>query len=296
MIRNLKKFIKRKSTLIICLSILIILIFMANGYSLLKTKLTINGNSTANLDFYEDWYPKLNFVKTSQMEDVFFYQIIVDNDSNKTYYKWKLKIQDTGYIDFPFGIDAKKENNNWILDYSSWDNRIEAGKKLFLNIIFRVNDLDNSMSKEEYAKYFLENFVQISGISKIKINRKGEAVTNGNATLTLKQNEEEIKTFDFEENLDYEPNSQNEKQYILNIYNKSDNDYYELRVNMFTGTENILIGISPYEVVCQHIDNVTFEIPTWIYLTKDTAVSVYITVVTENNTFNPDIVVTGLVE
>ena len=65
---------------------------------------------------------------------------------------------------------------------------------------------------------------------------------------------------------------------------------------MFTGTENILIGISPYEVVCQHIDNVTFEIPTWIYLTKDTAVSVYITVVTENNTFNPDIVVTGLVE
>ena len=296
MIRNLKKIIKQKLALITCISFLLILIFMANGYSLLKTKLTLSGNSTANLDFYEDWHPKLNFSKTSQMEDVFFYQIIVNNDSNKTYYKWKLKIQDTGYIDFPFGIDGTKENNSWILDYSSWDNRIQAGKKLFVNIIFRVKDLDFSMSKEEYAKYFLENFVQISGISRIKINRQGEAVTNGNATLTLKQNEEEIKTFDFEENLDYVSDNNNEKQYILNIYNKSDYDYYELRVNMFIGNENTLIGISPYEVACQHIDNVTFEIPTWIYLTKDTAVSVYITVVTEDDTFNPDIVVTGLVE
>ena len=168
MIRNLEKFIKKKLTLIICLSFLLILIVMANGYGLLKTKLTVNGNSTANLDFYEDWYPQLNFSKTSQMEDVFFYQIIVNNDSNKTYYKWKLKIQDTGYIDFPFGIDGTKEGNSWILDYSSWDNRIDAGKELFVNIIFRVKDLNNSMSKEEYAKYFLENFVQISGISKIK--------------------------------------------------------------------------------------------------------------------------------
>ena len=65
---------------------------------------------------------------------------------------------------------------------------------------------------------------------------------------------------------------------------------------MFTGNENTLIGISPYEVVCQHIDNVTFEIPTWIYLIKDTTVSIYITVITQDGTFNPDIVITGLVE
>ena len=49
------------------------------------------------------------------------------------------------------------------------------------------------MTKDEYAKYFLENYVKIFGVSKIKINRKGEAVTNGNATLTLKQGEKEGK-------------------------------------------------------------------------------------------------------
>ena len=110
MIRNFKKFINQKLTLIVFISFLLILIFMANGYSLLKTNLNLNGNVTANLDFYE---------------------IIVDNDSNQTYYKWKLKIEDTGYIDFPFGIDATKENNIWTLDYSSWDNRIDPRKKAY---------------------------------------------------------------------------------------------------------------------------------------------------------------------
>ena len=296
MIRKFKKLIKLKITLIICSIFLLMLIFMASGYSLLKTKLEINGITTANLDFYEDWNPQLSFVKTSQMEDVFFYQIIVNNDSNKTYYKWKLKIEDTGYIEFPFGIDATKENNIWTLDYSSWDNRIDAGKKLVLNIIFRVTDLDNSMTKEEYAKYFLENYVKISGISKIKMNRKGEIIEKENATLTLKPGEGEIKTFELEENLDYEPTNQNEKQYILNIYNNSDDYYSELRVNMCIENVKTLIDISPSEVLCQHSNNVTFEIPTWISLTNSTAVSVYITVITEDGTFNPDIVVSALVE
>ena len=131
MIRSFKKFINQKLTFIICISLLLILIFMANGYSLLKTKLNLNGNATADLNFYEDWQPELEFVKVSQMEDVFFYEIIVNNDSNQTYYKWKLKIQDTGYIDFPFGIDATKENNIWTLDYSSWDNRIDPRKEAY---------------------------------------------------------------------------------------------------------------------------------------------------------------------
>ncbi len=153
------------------------------------------------------------------------------------------------------------------------------------------------MTKDEYAKYFLENYVKIFGVSKIKINRKGEAVTNGNATLTLKQGEKEVKTFDIEENLDYEPNNPNEKQYILNIYNKSNNLYSDIRVNIFTGNEDIsLIDISPSEVICEHSESITFEIPTWIYITNDTAISVYITVITNNSTFNPDIIVTSLVE
>ena len=78
MIRSFKKFINQKLTFIICISLLLILIFMANGYSLLKTKLNINGNATADLNFYEDWQPELEFVKVSQMEDVFFYEITIN--------------------------------------------------------------------------------------------------------------------------------------------------------------------------------------------------------------------------
>ena len=171
------------------------------------------------------------------------------------------------------------------------------GKKLILNIIFQVRDLDNSMTKEEYAKYFLKNYVKIFGISKIKIDRKGEIITNGNATLTLKQGEKEVKTFEIEENMDYESSNPNEKQYILNIYNKSNNLYSDLRVNMFTKNDNIsLIDISPSEVICEHSESITFEIPTWIYITNDTAISVYITVITNNGTFNPDIIVTSLID
>ena len=292
--RYLKKFFSQKSVLFICTALLLISIFMANGYAILKAKLNIDGTTSIE-PAPETWTPHLSFVQTSQLDNV-FYEIIIENDSNLTCYEWELKIKDTGYISFPFGVDAERQGNSWVLNNLIWDDRIEAGGKLTVNITFQVErDLDNSMSIEEYADYFVNHFITISVNTNPSGDKEGKIVKNGNATLILHENEIEVKDFVLEKNKAFTPSLPNETQYILTVYNNSNNNYSKIRANIYLGNSSLL-GISPSEIVCEHATSTTFKVPVGISLEKDKAVSVYITIRTEDSTFVPDVVVATFVE
>ena len=282
--RRLRKFLSKKLPLMIFLLLIFLYMFMAYGYAILKTDFNINGSASINSQV-EKWRPKLKFVKISQIENVFFYEITIENDSRLTCYEWKLKIEDTEYISFPFGIDAVREDNSWVLNNTKWDSRIEPGGTVILNITFQVDlNLDNSMTPEEYAKYFTRNHITISANTKEEVEREGTIITNGNATLTLNENEEELKDFKIEKNINYIPETENEIQYILTIYNNSDKDYYRIRVNMYL--ENIVLKeISPIEVICNNINSITFKVARDVELERNKAVSVYITLISENDNF-----------
>ncbi len=290
--RKLKDILKRKLTLIICLSILFLFIFMSNAYSILKTKIDITGNASIDLA-EESWMPKLSFVKISQIENMFFYEITITNDSDSTFYDWKIKIDNTGYIFFPFGIDAVENNDGWILKNTIWDNRIDAGGKLVINITFMVTGSpENSMTQEEYADYFVRNHIKISSDVNKELERDGKIITNGKATLTLSEKEEEITDFTLEVKKDYVPSTENEKQYILTIYNNTNYDYTNVRVNVYLGN-GVLINLSPSEIICQHKEDVTFKIPIDIILEREKAVSVYITINSKDSNFVPKAVIAG---
>ena len=284
--RRLKKFLSKKLPLMIFLLLIFLYMFMAYGYAILKTDFNINGSAIINSPEEEKWRPKLKFVKISQIENVFFYEITIENDSRLTCYEWKLRIQDTEYISFPFGIDAVREDNAWVLNNTKWDSRIEPGGTVILNITFQVElSSNNSMTPEEYAKYFTKRYITISANTEDKVGRDGTIITEGKATLTLNENEEELKDFKIEKNINHIPETENEKQYILTIYNNSDKDYFRIRVNMYL--ENVtLVGISPIEVICNNINSITFKVARDVELEKNKAVSVYITLISEDDNFN----------
>ncbi len=292
--KKLKLILRRKSTLIICSILLLLFIFMSSGYAVLKTKFDIKGQTYIKEE--EKWQPRLSFIEISQLEDVFFYQIIIENNSNQNCYAWQLRIHDTGVISFPFGIDAEKQQDNWIINNKPWDGRIEAGGRLIVNITFRISlDENETMTTKEYAEYFVKNHIKISADTEERPGKQGNIITSGKATLTLDDREEEIKDYIFEENKLYNSENSNEKQYILTVYNKTGKIYSDIRANMYIG-EAMLLDVSPSEVICDNIDNITFETPFEVQLGDEEGVSVYITLKLEDTKFAPDIIVAALLE
>ena len=96
-VRLIKRFFKRKNSLIICLSFLLSFIFMSCGYSILNTTLNIAG--TSSITNKEDvWELDIEFLETMQLDNVFFYDIIVHNNSENTYQNWKIKMYDNDNI------------------------------------------------------------------------------------------------------------------------------------------------------------------------------------------------------
>ena len=90
-------------------------------------------------------------------------------------------------------MNGDKTSYGWIIKNSDWDNRIDVGEEIVTTIIFEVSsDLPSTMTPEEYAQYFTENNIKVSGTSVGNNNRKGNIVKKGNAELTLKENELEI--------------------------------------------------------------------------------------------------------
>ena len=147
----------------------------------------------------------------------------------------------------------------------------------------------------EYAEYFVRNYIEVTGTTKTSRNRNGEIITNGRATLTLKENEQEIKNFTVQEDLDYISSNPNEKQYIIDIYNDTDMDFQKIRGNIYLGDKNKLLEISPSEITCVHGDNATFLIPFWIEFPAKEKITIYIMVYTEDENFIPEIAMAATV-
>ena len=291
--RRLKMIIKQKLTFIICVIIFVVYIFMAYGYAIFKTKLNIVGNTIIE---EEKWEPNVSFRQTLQIGPLFFYDIVIKNTSSLTYKDWKVKIYDDNFIMLPYGIDGIREDDGWLLSNSNWDSRIEPGKTVIVTITIMVTseDLPNEMTVEEYAKYYVEHCIEVSGDYKEE-NRDGNIIRNGNASLSLKESEVEVTNFAFQENKEYESKQQNEKQYILNITNDSNSKYIKIRVNIATGTNKVL-EVSPSEITCDHGDNVTFELASWTQIGEGETISIYVAMLIQEENFNPDIVVAATIE
>ena len=65
-VKQWEEILKQQSTFIICFILLLSFIFMANGYSLIKTRLNLTGNTfiVSNGDEKEEWQPKVSFKLT----------------------------------------------------------------------------------------------------------------------------------------------------------------------------------------------------------------------------------------
>ena len=145
------------------------------------------------------------------------------------------------------------------------------------------------MSQEEYLNYFMKNNIKITGSSRTANNRKGKSLKNNNSELTLKPDEEELKNFTITEDLEYKQKYSNERQYIVDINNDTENNYSKIRGNIFLGEKNKLLEVSPSEIMCSHNDNATFELPFWVELPAKSKLTFYIIVQTDEENFNPDI-------
>ena len=93
-----KKFLYNNLCFVNCLIFLLLFIFMANGYSLLKSRLNLNGKN--NISEEAPWLPKISFQMTKRLGNIFFYNIIIENDSNLTYKDWKITMNNSDYINF----------------------------------------------------------------------------------------------------------------------------------------------------------------------------------------------------
>lgn len=290
--KRLRIFINKKLTFIICITLLLLFIFMANGYSILKTKLNVLGEG--KIREISNWNPQIEFVNTDRIGNMFFYDITIYNNSNLIYKDWQLKVYDNEYITYPYMFEARREDDGWVIDNSSWDNRIEPNQDVIFTINFYVSDdLQSEMTPEEYAEYFVKNFIKVSGTGTIKPDREGEIITNKNASLTLKESEVEIKSLKIEKNNLFESDIPNEKQYILTINNTTNMDISRIRVNIYIGNENKLLEATPSEIVCEHGTNITFELPSWIQISSGESALVYFMITSEDENFIPDVVVAG---
>ncbi len=286
--RLIKRFFKKKNSLIICLSFLLSFIFMSCGYSILNTTLNIVG--TSSITNKEDmWELDMEFVETKQLDNVFFYDIIIHNNSENTYQNWEIKMYDNDNIIYAYEY-GKREDGYTVIKNTEWDNRIETGGSVTVTIIFTVDQNVGDVS--EYAKYYVENYIKATGSLK-EPNREGKIITNGNASLTLKESEIEITNFTIKLDSSYETEIENEKQYIIDITNDTEYDFIKVRANVYLGKENKLLEVSPSEITCQNETNTSFELPFWMEIPKNTTTSIYLMIITKDDKFIPEIVMSA---
>ena len=289
--KGFKRFFKRKNSLIICLGVLLLFIFMSCGYSILNTALNIAGTSSIINNSEKENVCELDieFVETMQLENVFFYDIIIHNNSENTYQNWEIKIyaNDNIMYAYEYGI---REDGYIVIKNTEWDNKIETGGSVTVTIIFTVDQNVGDVS--EYAKYFVENYIKATG-SLDEPNREGKIITNGNASLTLKETEIEITNFTIKLDSSYETEIENEKQYIIDITNDTEYDFIKVRANVYLGKENKLLEVSPSEITCQKETNTSFELPFWMEIPKNTTTSIYLMIITNDEKFIPEIVMSA---
>ena len=96
--RRLRKFLNRNFCFINCLIFIIFFVFMSNGYSLLNSKLNLKANTKIAEEAL--WLPKISFQKIRKLDNIFFYNIIVENTSNLSYKDWKITMYNDENIKF----------------------------------------------------------------------------------------------------------------------------------------------------------------------------------------------------
>ena len=284
----IRRFFKKRNPIIICFSILLFFVCMSNGYSILNTALNIKGTSSI-ISNSGVWEPDVEFVNTEHMGNVFFYDIIVHNNSEKVCQNWEIRIYDDKNITQSYEY-GQKEDGYRIIKNTEWDNRIEKGGSVTVTIIFTVSEeVESTMTIEEYAQYFVENSIKVSGTI-TEPNREGEIITNGNAMLSIKESEIQVKNFSIKLDPSYNTEIENERQYIIDITNDTEYDFKKVRANVYLGKDNKMLEVSPSEITCINKTNTTFELPIWMQIQKNQTVSIYIMVIAEDKNFISDIV------
>lgn len=287
---------KNNFIFLICLTFFIL---MSNGYGLLEEKLKIIGETTINVEDNEKQKikPEVKFEKTDQIgNNIFFYNIIIYNNSNISYHNWQIKIKDTEYISYPYSIDGERTDDSWILTNYNWDERIESGEKIYISIIFEVSSQKpNELSIEDYVQYFLNNSIEVTCLS-TEEDREGIIIKNGNARLTIKESEIEVKDFNIQIDQSYIVENPNEKMYIITINNDTNKNYINIRGNIYLGTNNKILEVSPSEITCDHITNVTFILPQWVQLQKNSSLVIYVIIDKAEENFIPDIVLSATIK
>ena len=280
---------------IICIIILLLFIIMANGYGLLEKKLNVSGETIIDID--EVINPEVGFKKTEQLGDyIFFYDIIIYNNSNNDYLSWQIKINDAKYISYPYSIDAKRTDGPWIINNSNWDERIEAGGKVNVTIIFEVsNELSGTELIEEYVQDFLKKSIEITCSTKREDDNGKEVIKEGNANLTLKDAEMQIKNYSMQKDVNYSTSNPDEKMYVLTLNNDTDSDFLAIRGNIYLGTENKMLEVSPSAITCSNINDTTFILPSWIQVAKGSSLTLYFMINTKNDNFIPNIVLAATI-
>ena len=235
------------------------------------------------------WEPDVEFVNTEHMGNVFFYDIIVHNNSEKVCQNWEIRIYDDKNITQSYEY-GQKEDGYRIIKNTEWDNKIEKGGSVTVTIIFTVSEeVESTMTIEEYAQYFVENSIKVSGTI-TEPNREGEIITNGNATLSIKESEIQVKNFSIKLDPSYNTEIENERQYIIDITNDTEYDFKKVRANVYLGKDNKMLEVSPSEITCINETNTSFELPFWMQIPKNTTTSIYIMVIAKDKNFVPDIV------
>lgn len=93
--RKLKRFLNKNLVLVKCFLFVLMFVFMANGYSILNSNVSLNGSSTI---LEEDWKPQLRFDMTYRLGNTFFYDIVIYNDSPFACKNWQIKFFELDYI------------------------------------------------------------------------------------------------------------------------------------------------------------------------------------------------------
>ncbi len=287
--RKLKKFIDNNISFLVSIISMSLIIFMAIGYSALNTRLEVYSNSSIVDE--KPWNPEVSFILAERIDNIFFYYIDIYNDSSFEYKNWQVKFYNCNYISYIDFFDAEKQDYGWLISNDDWDNKINPNESLSITLVFSVDNYQGKMSIEEYSRYFVENYIKVSGTTGSG-KREGEIISNGNSSLTLKQGEKQITNYSISEDSEFVPKVPNEKRYILDIYNDTDQTISKIRMNMYFGDSKI-IEISPCEIISNHITDSTIQFPFWLEISPHQNVSIYIIVETLDNGFVPELVIAG---
>ena len=104
--RKLKKFLNKNLVLIKGFLFILMFVFIANGYSILNSNVSLNGNSTI---LEEEWKPQVRFDMTYSLGNTFFYDIVIYNNSHFACKNWQIKFFELEYISI---IDMLERREN----------------------------------------------------------------------------------------------------------------------------------------------------------------------------------------